>query len=277
MKIVIGCPVIDQKEYTKDLVNNIINSVANPKDITFVIIDNGSKDPYKSFSGKTPVKIDIIRNKENRGYYYPLLQLYKKYPKVDIIALIHNDVRIQEKDWDLRLKEAFNKDKKLGLIGLYGSRKVDKRGWDEMPVANIYKLDKPKFKVERVKTITPVLTVDSLFMAFRRELIPLFNINEDIGLCHFYDKIWPMKIIENGYRVAVLGIEFQHQSGLTASSLTYAESADLWFRKRGVEVGIQMADFLMRFEGMVRYHTEYKDIKKMIPAVINKNYKIKKL
>jgi hypothetical protein len=51
---------------------------------------------------------------------------------------------------------------------------------------------------------------------------------------HFYDRIIPLKLIDAGYKIATLGLGFDHWSGATAnSSEKYTESGKKWLEATG--------------------------------------------
>ena len=120
MRLVLGIPVVNQVALTTECVESIVGTVSSPSDFFCVTIDNGSTPAYQGNL--------VIRNEVNRGYYYPLKQLYDTFPEADLIALVHNDVLFYERGWDMRLRASFIKDPKLGLVGFAGSAQIDAAG-----------------------------------------------------------------------------------------------------------------------------------------------------
>jgi len=281
-KIVIGIPVIDAHEMTGQTLSTTASYVSSPDDITFVIIDNNSKKPYKKIEG-FPFKIDVLRNDVNRGYYYPLLQLHDAYPDADYIGLMHNDAVIFEEGWDNKVRKAFEEDDKLKMLGLFGWQTVTRSGKNEDPVGKIYwpfSVDDPEHPPEwsqyhrRVHTVTPAVSLDSLFMIFPHEIIPSLGINEDITISHGYDKIWSLRLTQRGYHVAVAGIPFQHKGG-NDKDPEFNQYFKEWFDKRwDVNCPLDWVYHIAFFETQVRVVMEFRENTPMLPVHINDNYSL---
>lgn len=281
-KIVIGIPTIDLHEMTGKFLSTTASYVFNKKDVTFVIVDNASEKPYEKVENPGELGIDLITNEMNLGYYYPLLQLYEKYPEADYIGLMHNDTVIFQEKWDERVCEAFEKDPKLGALGLFGWQQLSSTGRNEMTLGNIYRGENsnpPTPQVfsqwhRRVYTPTPALVLDSLFMVFRREVIPLLGIDENITISHGYDKIWSLRLIQQGWRVAVAGIPFLHQGG-DDKDLKIKKMFKEWFDKRwDVNSPLEWVYHIAFFETQVLLVNEFRDRGKMIPCRIDDEYNI---
>ena len=118
---------------------------------------------------------------------------------------MHNDLILYEKGWDKRAEAAFEINVKLGLIGLCGSREVDERGGRgaytvcnfmgrEIRVGDKVYKGQDASAGTHIDGFEPAIVLDSLFMLFRRDVIPhLVAANEkweNITLAHFYDRIW---------------------------------------------------------------------------------------
>ena len=108
----------------------------------------------------------------------------------------------------------------------------------------------------------------------RRDVIPSLGIDEDIALCHFYDRIWTLRTIEAGWHVGVLGIEIDHRGGITSTGNDYNQTAIDWCQSRGIAVENNNGDLAMYLEAERRYLTEYREGKHMIPCQINSSYDI---
>lgn len=269
MKLVIGTPVLNQYELTREHFKSVVATVGDPDTYHQVVFDNGSVPVYESTPGT-----DVIHNGQNRGFYYPLKQLAEAHPDADLIGLMHNDVFFYEYGWDLRVKDCFATDPKLGLIGLVGSSQVDSaggRGGGTM--MNFRGAVGQQQAGIRLTDLAPAVCLDSLFMVFRREVIPSLLIDENITLCHFYDKIWTMRTIEAGWRVGVLGIDIDHMGGQTSTTSDYDQTARAWCEKRGIPVP-QSGDLAMYLEAERRWLTEYRDQKHFIPCSISPTYEI---
>lgn len=280
--ITLGVPVLEQKELTADLIQSLCDTLANPADFHLIIIDNHSEDIYKAEDYTVPFKLTVKRYEENKGYYYPLLDLFNEYGNSDQIGLCHNDMYFYEKGWDNRLRNAFITNPDLQLVGLCGSWVADPFGGRGIGTMSNFKGIKGAPAGERRTDLVPVVLLDSLFMMFRTSAIPVLEIDDNITPCHFYDKIWCMKMIERGMKIAMLGIESDHNGGRTSCSPAYQEDAKRWCREHGLtleinEGGEESGDLTLYHEGERRFLTEYRDQKQIIPCSIDLDYKLWKI
>lgn len=275
--MILGLPVVEGHELTAVAIQHILEN-RHFKNTKVVIIDNGSEKPYESDNPD----VHVIRNEENLGFYYPLKQLYDAYPDEEIIGIMHNDLMLYEKGFDLRMLTEFGHDPKLGLIGLCGSREVDERGGRggytvcnfmgrEVPVGEqIWKGQDPSAG-RRIQGIEPAIVLDSLFMLFRSEVIPhLMNDRdpwEDVTLAHFYDRIMPIRTIEAGYHVVTIGSDCDHIGGLTTTgNERYRNDCIKWLEDRNIPYDNPETEMYLVAER--RYLSEYRDEKKFLPAII---------
>jgi len=281
--MILGLPVVEGHELTAVAIDHIMKN-RHFKNTKVVIIDNGSDKPYESDNPD----VHIIRNKENIGFYQPLKQLYDAYPDEEIIGIMHNDLMLYEPGFDLRMLTEFGHDPQLGLIGLCGSREVDERGGRgaytvcnfmgrEVQVGDqIWKGQDPSAG-RRIEGIEPAIVLDSLFMLFRREVIPhLVREAEqwsDITLAHFYDRIWPIRTIEAGYHVVTMGSDNDHIGGMTTTgNERYRNDCIKWLDDRGIPYENPETEMYLVAER--RYLGEYRDQKRWLPAIIREGYDV---
>ena len=310
--MIIGLPVVEGHELTKVALEHLTKNSVLGETIP-IVIDNGSVKSYEQFlsddadcdcknmNGK---QIGLIRNEENIGFYQPLKQLYDQYPDEEIIGIMHNDLMLYEQGWDRRMVMAFHEDPQLGLIGLCGSKEVDAMGGrgsytvcnfmgrDVQVGDKIWKGQDPSAG-RRIDGIEPAIVLDSLFMLFRREVIPqLVHDNEkwsDITLAHFYDRIMPIRTIEAGYHVITMGSDNDHIGGLTTTgNERYRDDCIKFLDDRGIEWRLPPGEEApnmsldpdyrikpcgnpetqMYLVAEDRYLQEYKWRKRWIPAII---------
>jgi len=275
MKIVLGLPVVGQEHLTQQCVESIETTVYDRTQFQLVLVDNGSQPSFDTSSYAGDVfPLTGYRNEANLGFYYPLLQLSQRYPDAELLGLAHNDVLFYENGWDQRLRLAFQSDPKLGLVGLCGSNQADLAGGRGGGTMMRFRGDKGQQQAgERVTELRPAVLLDSLFLMFRRDVIPHLNIDEDISLCHFYDKIWSLRTIEAGYHVAVLGSEIDHLGGQTSTSKAYDDVARAWCEQRGIPVPTS-GDLAMYLEAERRFLSEYRDQKRLLPCMVHANYRL---
>lgn len=282
--MIIGLPVIDGHELTdvalQYLTENAMSTKTKP-----VVIDNASSKPYfehKIMNGKA---VQTIRNEKNTGYYQPLKQLFDQYPDEEYIGLMHNDLILYERGWDLRMVKAFEEDPKLGLIGLCGSREVDAMGGRGMyTVCNFQgkqiKVGDQMWKGQdpsagrNICCTEPAIVLDSLFMLFRRSVIPHLEHSwedwNDITLAHFYDRIWPIRTIESGHHVITMGSNCDHIGGMsTAGNQRYRDDCIEFLDSRGIPYDNPETEMYLLAER--RYLDEYKHQKKWLPAIIRED------
>lgn len=266
--MIIGIPVQDGHTLTDKLLANLA-AVSTP-DLKIVIIDNNSTDYYGGYAG-----IDVIRNNKNLGYYAPLKQLYEAYPDEEIIGLVHNDMLIYEENWDKRVRDCFDADTQLMLVGFCGSYEVDERGGrGGGTFVNFRGAEGFQSPAAGAKNpgLVPSACLDSIVMIFRREGVELLAEDWDnLPLAHFYDRIWPLKLVEQGYHVGTLGVECDHMGGMTTVANTrYRDDCAAWLNERGLPYEDPETEMYLVPER--RYLGEYRDQKRFIPCRIREDY-----
>lgn len=289
--MILGVPVVNGKELTKEFVKWLQPVVKGA--FRLVIIDNASDDKYCPCDFKNSnFPIDIIRNEKNTGYYAPLKQLYDKYPDEELIGLTHNDMIFYEDGWDLRMHQVFANDPQLGLVGLCGSTEIDALGGRgsgtmvnfmerEIIVGDKHYKGQSRATGRNIdNALIASVTFDSLFMMFRRDVIPhLCNERdswEHLTLAHFYDRIWPIRVIEAGYRCATLGVNCDHLGGMTCTAnMRYYNDCIKWLNERNIPYENPETEMYLVAER--RYLSEYKTEKRFLPCIIGENYAINHL
>lgn len=256
-KISICVPYIisDETSYevTKKSLKNILeNSVTKPE---LVLIDNGSPELEK-FDLWSIKKFDLVKqlqkvvNDTNVGVLQTFVQGYENSSN-EIIVFLHNDVLIHEKGWDQRIVDAFDNDKQLGLAGLLGSRGVMPDGgrvgvmshmigkeWGKCPDPQPAALHHGELMTE----VAPASMFDGVGLFFRRENLKQLIEETDCfskskAPHHFYDRDVTLQSIANGWHCAVIGIQFDHWSGVTANmSKQYHEFGSKWCKDNGLEL-----------------------------------------
>lgn len=289
--MILCVPVVDCHDLTKVCIRSILDTTT--PDTRVVIFDNNSEVPYttewidKHFYDDRQ-RIILYRCLENIGYYQPLFSLYRDYPDEMYIGLIHNDMIMYEPEWDVRLRQGFEADPLLGLVGLCGSYELDAlggRGGGTMCyfsgrsviVGDRQILAQSQDAGLRINDIRPALVLDSLFMMFHRAAV-LHLVRddekwEDITLAHFYDRIWPLRVIEGGYRVAVAGVECDHLGGMTSTgNERYRQDCITWLDAHGITYDNPETEMYLVAER--RFLHEYRENKKYMPASIGADYAI---
>lgn len=136
--------------------------------------------------------------------------------------------------------------------------------------------------------------VDGCVMIFRKSVLAQIGF-KDLPPHHFYDRIMSCQVIEAGYKVGILGIEFDHISGQTANTQSkYQETSKAWFKEHmGIDTPQQWAevreewvkrgrgnpslgkvpdqwDYCSYLEAEYRFLKEYRDDKRMVPLIMGK-------
>ena len=124
----------------------------------------------------------------------------------------------------------------------------------------------------RIDNLRAAAVLDSLFMAFRREVAELLVSQEEPTPAHFYDKIWPMRAIEAGWHVGVMGIEVDHLGGTTlVAEPAYYHDMARWCQENGIDPG-ENPGMAVYLEAERRWLSEYRDTKKLMPGAVGGNY-----
>lgn len=245
-KLSVVISVLNQVPMAKSCYQEIFKNTVDP-DTEFLIIDNGSEPmlDYKDFP-----QAAIFRNQKNIGVY-PTFKQGMEMTKGDIVVFLHSDLVIWENGWDLRVRKEFENRQRLGLVGFVGSDEIDPNGgrgggtmsnfkgrvlegglngypvtWQGSPAS------------AHGKTIMDYqrgAVVDGCVMIISREAWNEIGYREDFPPHHFYDRLISTQMLEKGFEVGVLGIEFDHISGKTVN----------------VEKGYQ----IMAFEWLKNYHS----------------------
>jgi hypothetical protein len=267
--------VVDNQELLMQLLPSIRDTIENPEQVTVVIFDNGSTTPYDGlFDFTWPFRVTTVRSEVNRGFYRPILDLALEATPADLVALCHNDLIFYEKGWDRRLRDCFVRDGRLGMVGFCGSNQVDERGGRGGGTMVNFRGERGARTEDtgtRLTDLAPALIYDSLFIAMRQPVVKCLKVDDNIQLNHFGDRIWPMRAIENEWRVGVLGIEIDHMGGQTVVGIPRIEEDS---RKWCEAHGIAKPDPAMQWGTVVYLYaenlwlSEYRDQKHLIPAAM---------
>lgn len=268
MKIVLGIPIIDQHEMTRDLLETLDATTIDPRNLKVFIIDNASENPYTAIHDLS-FDVEVIRNERNEGFYWPLLQVVDHALSTDLVGLCHNDLLFYENGWDLRVRESFDGDAALGMLGFCGSDQVDYNGGRGGGTMCFFRGTKGQSQAAglRIRDLRPAVVLDSLFMVMRQPVVDFLEIDDGIVPCHFMDRIWPMRIMEKGWKVGVLGIEIDHLGGMTEVAMIerYQMDAAVWCAENNIDSGNDPALAIYK-EAERRFLSEFRDEKHLIPS-----------
>ena len=286
--MILGIPVIDGHDLTENLFDSFVDTVADPAHFTAVIIDNASTVPYEwSTYRRYPFHVEVKHNVRNLGFYAPLLDLALDYPD-DTVGLVHNDMLLYTHGWDVLMAQAFEADPLLGLIGLCGSNEIDERGGrgagtmcnfmgKEIMVGDKQYTGQSPSAGLHITGLQAACVLDSLFMLFRRDMVHKLMTNIDLWhnlpLAHFYDRIWPVRTIEAGYRVGVMGIDCDHLGGMTTTANErYRDDCIMWLTEHAQPYDNPETEMYLLAER--RFLGEYREQKHFIPCRVGSNYEL---
>lgn len=256
-RITLGLPVLNGKPLTTECVKHLADTVVDPENFRLVIVDNNSSPRYDE-KFDVPFEVDIITNSVNMGFYYPIRQLQERYDDA-IIAVMHNDVFIWEKGWDDRLRDAFEDDY-VGIVGFCGSDEVDPAGGRGAGTMCNFRGEKGQLQEHTGKRVTgeeTAVILDSMFMAFWADIIPDLEIDENVPLAHFVDKVLPIRALRLGFKTLVLGVEIDHMGGQTlVGEQQFEMDARAWCARQGLPIVNDNGGLSLYLESELRFKVE---------------------
>ena len=252
--------ILNQFELATQALELAMHTLAEPKDTQILVIDNGSSTPYldhikaavKTYAERVG-ELRIIRNPKNVGNY-PLFFQAREQADGDAIAVIHSDLFIYGQHWDVHIKQWFEGEPQLGLIGFLGSSEIDNFGGRGMGTMSNFRGatlgrwtgSKAEIHGARIEDNGRrwAAVVDGCAMVFRKEALAKIERKPEMPIHHHYDRLLSAQILELGYRVGVLGIAIDHISGQTANTQQqYQDSAKQWFKEHlGIDTPEQWVD-----------------------------------
>jgi len=176
----------------------------------------------------------IVDNTErNRGVLASMQEGYEKAGQ-DIIMFAHDDVEINEEDWDTRVEAEFA-DPSVGVVGFggalhHGDPDIYKVPYCLQQLGRSYyrsNTDDAENHGERFTGSCDVATLDGFALFVRKELLDKmggFPVGE-LPDHHCYDYFLTLSAWRHGYRVRLCGVRCHHKGGLTAVSKEYQEWA----------------------------------------------------
>jgi hypothetical protein len=150
---------------------------------------------------------------------YNLLAARAQYP---YWCFIHEDIRFDTKHWAENLLEAFESHPETGLIGIAGAKYKSKTasGWStglaELDCCNIRHQDK-EGSVQHIymnpnnSIFEPVVNVDGVFIAIRREVWKTSQFNEiNLRGFHLYDIDFSFHVVQHWKAAVLFNIDIMH-------------------------------------------------------------------
>ncbi len=227
-KLTLCIPIFNQLNETKSVLGNLRHMTSD--DTEWLFIDNGSTDPVEEFVTQylKPKRMNYIRNEENIGLLKTMQQAYENC-NTDLLAIIHNDVMIYEKDWDKRVAKLFEEIDKLGGVGFFGSQGCGPIGEriQDVPnagtmagISNMLEAELHGMRMDQ--EWKPVAIFDGLAMIFSMEMLKKGNgFDQRYQYHHLYDRASALQSLALGYKNVVINVPCHHLSGITANRAEY--------------------------------------------------------
>lgn len=235
-------PFIDQHEITKHCIETAEKNAG--QEFELIMIDNGSDESHAiEYAQLHKGGYKYHANSENIGVL-PSFKQGLELSTGDIICFTHNDVLLHEENWVQKIEDAF-KTPRLGLAGIFGAVGVGDNGGRIRSQSKMLGLEWGKCEChdvawkhhsEYLDGVSPATILDGVGMFFSREALESLASTDMFddwrAPHHFYDRIIPLKLIDKGYKIATIGIGFDHWSGATAnSSDKYVVSGYKWLAR----------------------------------------------
>lgn len=244
MKLSIVVGMLNQFELTGATMKSMVENLERPEETEFVLINNGSERGVEflmqaEYMGKLGA-MKLVNNEKNLGNY-PLFKQGLRESSGEVIAFLHSDVFVYQKGWDVAVRAQFDSHDNLGVLGFIGSTELDNwAGRGSGTTSNMQGRTVDRWHgsaghhhgaVSGGMTIDGSV-VDGCVMIFRREVLDRIEEKKNMPPHHFYDRLMCVQAIELGYKVGILGIEFDHVSGQVANQEQgWQTTSKEWFEK----------------------------------------------
>jgi GT2 family glycosyltransferase len=177
------------------------------------VVDNASDDEtascFAQWSSATPLRYH--RNAENVGLIRALNQ-GARLAGGDRLCFLHNDTEMLDASWLDTLDEALTQGNRVGLVGLYGARRLRRNGRYAGRTIVHCLAEGPTLLRPQVE----VAAVDGVCLYISRALLHgVGGFDEGYGFFHGYDRDLSLAVRAAGYRCAVVNAPFAHRGGGT--------------------------------------------------------------
>jgi GT2 family glycosyltransferase len=199
------------------------------------IVDNGSTDDTPAFFRERSFSHPLTyhRNDANVGLIRALNQA-ARLGRGETFCFLHNDVEMHDPRWLGCLHAALEGPQGIGLVGLYGARKVRADGRYAgrsivHSLAGSATLEVP---------LAEVAAVDGVCLFLRRSLLEAVGgFDEGYGFFHGYDRDLSFAVREVGWRCAVVNSPFIHRGGgtRTGDGAPASRASDLIQRREALD------------------------------------------
>ena len=237
-----------------------------------LLIDNGSDRPLREEKW-LPQSVRVVRNDLNTGSYPLFAQGLKMSDGHDILAFFHSDLLVHERGWDTRVRDAFARDERLGLLGFVGSSEIDGAGGRGLGTMLNFQGIGPASPAEvhgrRITDLRPAVVVDGCAMIFRRETLAGIGFRPGFPPHHFYDRLMSCQVLEQRWRIGVLGVACDHLGGETSCrEPKWHALARQWTKSRGISDMGARWDYAVYCEAEQQFVEEWRDRKHFFPLKV---------
>ncbi len=233
-KLTLCIPIFNQLNDTKGVLGNLRHMTSD--DTEWLFIDNGSTDPVETFVTQflKPKRMNYLKNEENIGLLKTMQQAYENC-ETEVLAILHNDLLVYEKDWDKRVVKLFEEIDKLGGVGFFGSQGCGPLGEriQDVPSPSVMAgmsnmLEAELHGMRMDQEWKPVAIFDGLAMVFSMEMLKKGNgFDQRYKWHHIYDRDASLESLRRGYKNVVMNVPCHHLSGITANRPEYQKWIDL--------------------------------------------------
>tara|TARA_R110001606_G_scaffold134259_2_gene270620 strand:- start:86 stop:814 length:729 start_codon:yes stop_codon:yes gene_type:complete len=207
--------------------------------------------PHNSIVVENSPDLNSMTKKYNEGRR----QLLKRLKPDDIVVFVHEDVKIIDPLFEGKLLMAFQRNKKLGVAGVYGTQAYVGGGW--------WSFERPTFSCGRIIQGLPdgrelemqdnpsaynpsMVTLDGCILSIRGSLLKQQAFDQTLIGWHQYDNSYCLQTLyETDYTLAVLDTLIVHQSGGETDEAWLTQGRILLkkYEDMGLEVPITIKSF----------------------------------
>lgn len=258
---------------------------ATSPDCGIVLLDNGSDTPLER-EPWLPDRAIVFRSEENLGNWalfgWALRALADHGHAPDVVAVLHSDLFIWERDWDRRTLAAFRADPLLGLAGFVGARGLAGGGGRHLTMLNFQGRapwgSPAEWHGDRIAGLEPAAAVDGCAMVFRTAALRAAW-DPDWPPHHFYDKELSCRILAAGLRVGAIGVACDHMGGQTACKQPqYFELCRRWCEAHGLRPEPDHPDnwdLAVYRESERRFLRRWEQEQSFLPVNVGENWEVR--
>lgn len=266
--------IMNQTHDTKGILELL--RVNTSEETEYLVIDNGSNEPVEDLFRRyiRPKRLNYIRNEENIGLVKTMQQMYEQC-ETDVLAILHNDVYVYEKDWDQRVLKYFQDIPKLGAAGFFGAAGCGPLGEriQDVPIpgmmAGMSNMLEAEIHGMRLDTEwAPCAIFDGLGMIFSMEMLKAGNgFDQRYVFHHLYDRDAGLESLRRGYKNIVVNVPCHHVGGMTANRAEY----QTWIDKK-MNMTDYKADSFTHDENSKRFADKFKDV---LPLYVEPDFSLR--